>query len=118
MEAGENLDPDVGGELHRLPARDRHQLPLVYAGVGHEPRRLVGAHDGGPGLRGDGGGAEEVVEMRVTDQDVVGSLDLGRAQWQSIAREFNVTDVITSPDWSLRLPVVARDDDFALYAIR
>lgn len=37
--------------------------------------------------------------------------------WQAIREEFGVTDVLTQPEWILRLPLVARDDHLALWSI-
>ncbi len=37
--------------------------------------------------------------------------------WQNIAAEFGVTDVMTYADWKLKLPVVARTTDATLYRI-
>src|SRR2546428_6223563 len=34
------------------------------------------------------------------------------SEWKAIAEEFGVTDVLTYPDWELRLPVVARSGSF------
>ena len=38
-------------------------------------------------------------------------------QWASIKTEFAVSDVLTSADWNVHLPEVARSDRFALYRI-
>jgi len=39
-------------------------------------------------------------------------------QWKAIGREFSVTDILTSSDWKLVLPVVARDEKMILYEIQ
>lgn len=38
-------------------------------------------------------------------------------QWQKIRDEFGVTDILTSADWTLSLPVVAKSPDVILYQI-
>ena len=39
------------------------------------------------------------------------------ADWQQIAREFGVTDVLTGREWKLNLPLVARSEKLALFHI-
>jgi hypothetical protein len=41
----------------------------------------------------------------------------GLERWQSIRREFGVTEVLTYGDWTLRLPLVASSPSLRLYAI-
>jgi hypothetical protein len=41
----------------------------------------------------------------------------GQDQWQSIARSWGVTAVLTVSDWSLSLPIVERNPYFVLYGI-
>ncbi len=36
-------------------------------------------------------------------------------EWQRIAREFGITDIVVYRSWQLKLPLVASDPDFALY---
>lgn len=43
--------------------------------------------------------------------------DRTREDWQGIRREFGVTDVLTPTNFTLRLPVVLRDDRGLLYEI-
>jgi hypothetical protein len=38
-------------------------------------------------------------------------------EWADIARRFAVTEAITLGDWTLQLPVSARDEQYALYAL-
>lgn len=38
-------------------------------------------------------------------------------EWQAIAEEFGVTDVLTYPGWTLQLPRVASSAEFVLYGI-
>jgi hypothetical protein len=38
-------------------------------------------------------------------------------QWAAIAAGFGVSDIVTSADWELQLPEVARNDRFILYRI-
>ena len=38
-------------------------------------------------------------------------------EWQDIAVEFSVTDVLAGAGWALQLPLVASNADFSLYAI-
>lgn len=40
-----------------------------------------------------------------------------RLEWQAIAKEFGVTDVLTYPDWKLQLPLLAQSEQFALFEI-
>jgi hypothetical protein len=40
-----------------------------------------------------------------------------QSDWQSIANEFGVSDVLTYPDWKLQLPRVAQSEQFALFEI-
>jgi hypothetical protein len=37
--------------------------------------------------------------------------------WRTLAREFGFTDVLTYADWSLKLPVVARNEELTLYHV-
>jgi hypothetical protein len=39
------------------------------------------------------------------------------AEWADIGRELGVTHVLTYPDWSLQLPLVDRNDEFAYYSV-
>ena len=66
-------------------------------------------------------------DLRTLKQEHQGSLDTDTArvlwqartlaEWQDIAREFGVTDILTYAGWQLRLPVVATSADFTLYEI-
>jgi hypothetical protein len=56
---------------------------------------------GGPGAEW----SKELWEARTTDE------------WQNIAVEFGVTDVITYPGWRLQLPLVATSSDYLLYEL-
>jgi hypothetical protein len=38
-------------------------------------------------------------------------------QWQRIHREYGVSQVLTSSDWKLRLPIIAESPEFKLYGI-
>jgi hypothetical protein len=40
-----------------------------------------------------------------------------RSEWQAIAKEFDVTDMLTYPDWTLQLALVAKTQQFALFEI-
>ncbi len=39
-------------------------------------------------------------------------------EWSDLAQQYGFTQVLTSADWELQLPVVIRDDDTALYEIQ
>ena len=41
----------------------------------------------------------------------------GSEEWKAIGAEFGATGVLTYADWQLRLPLVARNDEFAFYRI-
>lgn len=43
--------------------------------------------------------------------------DRSLVQWQELKKELHVTDIIVFKDWSLRLPSVARNDQYILYTI-
>ena len=38
-------------------------------------------------------------------------------EWQSIKRDFGVTDLLTEKNWKLNLPEVTRNEQFILYQI-
>lgn len=40
-----------------------------------------------------------------------------RERWQQIRRAYNVTQVLTYPQWALNLPVVDRNPSYVLYEI-
>ena len=40
------------------------------------------------------------------------------AEWDDIAREFGVTDILTYSDWRLDLPAIARNTNYILYRVR
>ena len=40
------------------------------------------------------------------------------AEWDDIAREFGVTDILTYAEWRLHLPVITSSTDYILYRVR
>ena len=38
-------------------------------------------------------------------------------QWKAIRRAYNVTQVLTNNNWTLRLPIVAQNGSYLLYEI-
>ena len=43
--------------------------------------------------------------------------EFSREKWQEIGHTFDVTQIVTSADWNLDLPIAARSEWFKLYTI-
>ena len=85
--------PDVAPEINRI-LKDVYGMDLFHPPPGRHYGALV---------RNDG---KELWESR------------SPRQWAEIRKKYAVTDIITYPDWTLKLPIVARNDQYILYEIR
>jgi hypothetical protein len=116
----------TGSDLYCIQMRTRRAVLLSGRLLDQLPYSLESAPEMDRILRRVYGVALDDPPPRLKEMHIGGMLpDTGRelwegrstADWQMLADEFHVSEVLTYADWKLDLPVRARSEAFVLYAI-
>ena len=111
----------TGGDLHLVQLRTRRLVVLDGGGLDGLPYAVAG----GPEMARIQTFYDSLLQSPAEAHGIgmISSYNrrvwegYSRDRWQEIRRAYNVTEVMTYNDWTLRLPIVAQNAHYLLYEI-